>query len=226
MAPPGACAHLGYQSPTPRYPSAGAAPTTQDRPPSTPAHSAGPIRGPQRRGSPRSTTRRSRPPRRHPPLDTPPHAAPTHPRPFVRGHTRQCRRRLRPWCGQLEAPVSRISRFPEWGSGSSGSGCPRGGRVDGALRGLLVDHEAWEELDKRAVSTVLVNIVDTVSKWVFTRGSSSRNHAPNDCHSLANRSFRDRVRRAGAVGVRVCWPTQVPLARWVVAGRQPAGSVR
>src|SRR6185312_4135392 len=72
MAPPGACAHLGYQSPTPRYPSAGAGPTTQDRPPSTHAHSAGPLRGPRRRGSPRSTTRRSRPPRRHPPLDTPP----------------------------------------------------------------------------------------------------------------------------------------------------------
>src|SRR6478672_7960140 len=72
MAPPGACAHLGYQSPTPRYPSAGAAPTTQDRPPSTPAHSAGPLRRPRRPGSPRSTTRRSRPPRRHPPLDTPP----------------------------------------------------------------------------------------------------------------------------------------------------------
>jgi hypothetical protein len=29
--------------------------------------------------------------------------------------------------------VSRISRFPEWGAGSCGSGCPRGGRVDGEL---------------------------------------------------------------------------------------------
>ena len=72
MAPPGACAHLGYQSPTPRYPSAGVGPTKQDRSPSTPAQSEGPLRGPPRRGSPRSTTRRSRPPRHHPPLDTPP----------------------------------------------------------------------------------------------------------------------------------------------------------
>src|SRR4029077_15166963 len=67
MAPQGACAHLGYQSPKPRYPSAGAGPTKQDRPPSTPAQSEGPLRGPPRRGSPRSTTRRSRPPRHHPP---------------------------------------------------------------------------------------------------------------------------------------------------------------
>jgi hypothetical protein len=50
---------------------------------------------------------------------------------------------------------------------------------------------------------VLINTVDTVSKRVFTWASSSRNRAPNDCHSLANLSFRDRVRRGGAVGVRV-----------------------
>src|SRR6478609_2156422 len=49
MAPPRACAHLGYQSPTPRYPSAGVGPTKQDRPPSTPAQSEGPLRGPRRR---------------------------------------------------------------------------------------------------------------------------------------------------------------------------------
>ena len=58
-------------------------------------------------------------------------------------------------------------------------------------------------LDKRAVSTVFINTVDTVSKRVFTWASSSRNRAPNDCHSLANLSFRDRVRRGGAVGVGV-----------------------
>ena len=50
-------------------------------------------------------------------------------------------------------------------------------------------NEAWKGLDKRGVSTVLDNTVDTGSKRVFTWGSSSRNHAPNDCHSLANRSF-------------------------------------
>ena len=33
---------------------------------------------------------------------------------------------------------------------------------------LLVDHEAWEGLDKRAMSTMLINTVDTVSKRVFT----------------------------------------------------------
>ena len=81
-------------------------------------------------------------------------------------------------------------------------------------------------LDKRAVSTVFINTVDTVSKRVFTWASSSRNRPPNDCHSLANLSFRDRVRR-GAVallGSACCWPTQVPLARSVVAGRQPTGT--
>src|SRR6476646_8703753 len=87
MAPPGACAHLGYQSPTPRYPSAGAGPTTQDRPPSTPAQSAGPLRGLRRRGSPLSTLLIRRPPRRHPPLDTPPtRRADAPPSPCPRSH--------------------------------------------------------------------------------------------------------------------------------------------
>src|SRR6202011_499410 len=44
-------------------------------------------------------------------------------------------------------------------------------------------NEAWEGRDKGAVSTALINTVDTLSKRVFTWGSSSRNHAPNDCHS-------------------------------------------
>src|SRR6202041_3911158 len=68
MAQPGPSAHLGHLSPAPRSPSAGAAQTTQDRPPSCPARSEGPLRRPRRRGSPQSTTRRNRPPRRHPPL--------------------------------------------------------------------------------------------------------------------------------------------------------------
>src|SRR5271165_108888 len=68
MAQPGPSAHLGHLSPAPRSPSAGAAQTTQDRPPSCPARSEGPLRRPRRRGSPRSTTRRNRSPRRHPPL--------------------------------------------------------------------------------------------------------------------------------------------------------------
>jgi hypothetical protein len=72
---------------------------------------------------------------------------------------------------------------------------------------------------------VLINTVDTGSKRVFTWGSTSRNPAPNDCHSLANRSFSGS--RSGAVallGSACCWPTQVPLARSVVAGRQPTGT--
>jgi len=36
--------------------------------------------------------------------------------------------------------------------------------------------------------------------------------------------FRDRVRRGGAVWVRVLLATQVPLARSVVAGRQPTST--
>jgi hypothetical protein len=211
MAPPGPCAHLGYQSPAPRYPSAGAGPTTQDRPPSTPAQSEGPLRGPRRRGSPRSTTRRSRQPRRHPPLDTPPtrsatpptRSAGAPPSPCPRSHASMSTASTPLVLAAEAAGESDIPFCLSGVQGSSGSGCPRGGRVDGAVRGLLVDHEAWEGLDKRAVSTVWINTVDTVSKRVFTWGSSSRNRAPNDCHSLANLSFRDRVRRGGAVGVSV-----------------------
>ena len=70
-------------------------------------------------------------------------------------------------------------------------------------------NEAWEGLDKRGVSTVLTNTVDTVSKRVFTWGSSSRNPAPNDCHSLANRSFS---------GSR--------SARWCCWGQRAAGRPR
>ena len=70
-------------------------------------------------------------------------------------------------------------------------------------------NEAWKGLDKRGVSTVLNNTVDTGSKRVFTWGSSSRNHAPNDCHSLANRSFS---------GSR--------SARWRCWGPRPAGRLR
>src|ERR1700733_7301234 len=68
MAQPGPSAHLGHLPPAPRSPSAGAAQTTQDRPPSCPARSAGPLRGPRRRESPRSPTQRNRSPRRHPHL--------------------------------------------------------------------------------------------------------------------------------------------------------------
>jgi hypothetical protein len=68
MARPGPSAHLEYLSPTPRYPSAGAARTMQDRPPLSPGWSEGPLRRPRGRGSLRPTTRRSRPPRRHPHL--------------------------------------------------------------------------------------------------------------------------------------------------------------
>jgi hypothetical protein len=95
-------------------------------------------------------------------------------------------------------------------------------------------NEAWDGLDKRAVSTMLVNTVDTGSKRVFTWGSSSRDPAPNDCHSLANRSF------SGSRSARwCCWgqraagrPRWFPwLGQWsrvdtrsVVAGRQPTGT--
>ena len=67
-----------------------------------------------------------------------------------------------------------------------------------------------------AVSTVLVNIVDTVSKRVFTWGSSSRNHAPNDCHSLANRSFSgSRSARWRCWGPRAAGRPRFPwLGQW------------
>jgi hypothetical protein len=110
-------------------------------------------------------------------------------------------------------------------AGSSGSGCPRGGRVDGAVRGLLVDHKAWERLDQRAVSTMLANIVDTVSKRVFTCRSSSRNDPPNDCHSLANRSFSgSRSARWRCWGPRAAGRPRFPwLGQWSRV-RQPTGT--
>lgn len=117
MAPPGACAHLGYQSPTPRYPSAGVGPTKQDRPPSTPAHSQGPLRGPQRRGSPRSTTRGSRPPRHHPPLDTPP-----------KRRVRTLRRCTRSIGLITAARVGRYGRWRRWGRYSHDPVARRRGR--------------------------------------------------------------------------------------------------
>ena len=58
-------------------------------------------------------------------------------------------------------------------------------------------------LDKRAVSTVFINTVDTVSKRVFTWASSSRNRAPNDCHSLANLFLSGSRSARCAVGVSV-----------------------
>src|SRR4051812_13756308 len=47
--------------------------------------------------------------------------------------------------GAQERPTQCL---PEWGAGSCGSGCPRGAELT-ELFEVLVDHEAWEELDKK-----------------------------------------------------------------------------
>jgi hypothetical protein len=90
-------------------------------------------------------------------------------------------------------------------------------------------NEAWEGRDKRAVSTMLINTVDTVSKRVFTWGSSSRNHAPNDCHSLANRSFSgSRSTRWRCWGQRAAGRPRFPwLGQWSrVDNRRAVGTLR
>ena len=84
-------------------------------------------------------------------------------------------------------------------------------------------------LDKRAVSTVLINTVDTVSKRVFTWASSSRNHAPNDCHSLANLSFSgSRSARWRCWGQRAAGRPRFPwLGQWSrVDNRRALGTLR
>jgi hypothetical protein len=79
--------------------------------------------------------------------------------------------------------------------------------------------------DKRAVSMMLVNSVDTVAKRVSTCRSSSRNHAPNDCHSLANRSFSgSRSARWRCWGPRAAGRPRFPwLGQWSRVG-QPTGT--
>jgi hypothetical protein len=109
---------------------------------------------------------------------------------LVRGHMHRCRRRLRPWCWPRRRPASRDIPFCLIGV----QGVPVQDAIAEAELTELFEvfssiNEAWKGLDKREVSTVLNTTVDTGSKRVFTWGSSSRNHAPNDCHSLANRSF-------------------------------------
>jgi hypothetical protein len=90
-------------------------------------------------------------------------------------------------------------------------------------------NEAWQGPDKTAVSTVLNTTVDTGSKRVFTWGSSSRNHAPNDCHSLANRSFSgSRSARWRCWGQRAAGRPRSPwLGQWSrVDNRQALGTLR
>src|SRR6476660_5120322 len=79
--------------------------------------------------------------------------------------------------------------------------------------------------DSDPMSTVLVYIVDMVSKRVFTWGSSSRNHAPNDCHSLANRSFSgSRSAQWRCWGPRAAGRPRFPwLGQWSRV-RQPTGT--
>jgi hypothetical protein len=90
-------------------------------------------------------------------------------------------------------------------------------------------NEAWQGPDKTAVSTVLNTIVDTGSKRVFTWGSSSRNPAPNDCHSLANRSFSgSRSARWRCWGQRAAGRPRFPwLGQWSrVDNRRALGTLR
>ncbi len=79
-----------------------------------------------------------------------------------------------------------------------------------------------------AVSTVLDNIVDTVSKRVFTWGSRAETTRRMIAIPWQIVPFRDRLRRGGAVGSACCWPTQVPLARsWPrVDNRRALGTLK
>ena len=149
---------------------------------------------------------------------------------LVRGHTHRCRRRLRPWCWPRRRPVSRISRFAWWGCREFrfGMRSPEAELTE-LFEVFSSINEAWEARDKRAVSTVLINTVDTVSKRVFTWGSSSRNHAPNDCHSLANRSFSgSRSARWRCWGQRAAGRPRFPwLGQWSrVDNRRALGTLR
>jgi len=64
-------------------------------------------------------------------------------------------------------------------------------------------NEAWERCDKRAVSTMLINTVDTLSKRVFTWGLAAETTRRMIVIRWQIVPFRDRVRRGGAVGVSV-----------------------
>ena len=71
------------------------------------------------------------------------------------------------------------------------------------------------------VSTTLATTVDTEWEGVSTWGSNSRNHTPNNCYSLAHRSFSgSRSARRRCWGQRAAGRPRY-LARSVVAGRQP-----
>src|SRR6185369_9563408 len=100
--------------------------------------------------------------------------------------------------------VGGVSRFTEWGAGSCGSGCPRGGRVDGELV------EVFSSIPRRGRSLTQGRCQRYWSTLLtrFRRGCLLGGLAAETTRRMITIPwqivpFRDRVRRGGAVGVRV-----------------------
>ena len=109
-------------------------------------------------------------------------------------------------------------------AGSSGSGCPRGGRVDGAVEVFSSITRRGRGLTKGRCQRCWPTLLTRFRRGCLLEGLAAETTRRMIAIPWQIVPFRDRVRRGGAVGSACCWPTQVPLARSVVAGRQPTST--